>query len=140
MRLTRASQYAIGALVHMACKPDGISASHDIARAEGIPERFLLKVLKPLVSARVLYSVKGPHGGYRLAKPAKEITLLDVVEAVDGPISGQVDFTGGSGQGARLCQELKSVFEQAASETRRQFQRVRIADLAKEASRKARAS
>lgn len=140
MRLTRASQYAIGALVHMAGKPDGISASHDIARAEGIPERFLLKVLKPLVSARVLYSVKGPHGGYRLAKPAKEITLLEVVEAVDGPILGQVDFTGTSGQGERLHQELKEVFDQAASETRKQLQRVRIAELAKETSRKARAS
>src|SRR5947209_13535304 len=44
---------------------------------------------KPLVSARILFSIKGPHGGYRLARKAEEISLLDVLEAVDGPIRGQ---------------------------------------------------
>ena len=52
-------------------------ASHHIARARGIPELFLLKILKPLVSARILRSVKGPNGGYRLARPAQKITMLE---------------------------------------------------------------
>src|SRR5437588_5246308 len=90
MKLTRASSYALHAVVHMAAqKTDKPLASHHIAEARGIPERFLLKVLKPLVSARVLLSVKGPHGGYRLAKPASKISMLEIVEAVDGPIRGQ---------------------------------------------------
>src|ERR1700681_3560965 len=89
MRLTRASSYALHALVYMAGqKKDGPTASHIIAAKRGIPERFLLKVLKPLVSAQVLYSIKGPNGGYRLARPAGTITMLEVVEAVDGPIRG----------------------------------------------------
>src|SRR5438309_7581675 len=94
MKLTRASSYAIHALAFMAAqKSDRPVASHHIAQARGIPERFLLKVLKPLVSARVLQSVKGPNGGYRLAKAPNEITLLEVLEAVDGPIRGQSAFS-----------------------------------------------
>src|SRR5437763_15913514 len=89
MKLTRASSYALHAVAYMANqKKSEPVASHIIAQDRGIPERFLLKVLKPLVSAQILLSIKGPNGGYRLAKPANEITMLDVVEAVDGPIRG----------------------------------------------------
>ena len=74
-------------MVYMAGqKKDGPIASHIIAEKRGIPSCFLLKVLKPLVAAQVLYSVKGPNGGYRLARPASEISILEVLEAVDGPI------------------------------------------------------
>ena len=94
MKLTRASEYALHALVYLVQeKPDKPVASHIVAEAQGIPERFLLKVLKPLVSAHVLQSIKGPNGGYRLTKPAKEVSLLEVVEAVDGPIRGSAPFT-----------------------------------------------
>ena len=91
MKLTRATSYALHAVVFMATqKQNPIIASHLIAKARGIPERFLLKVLKPLVSVRVLSSVKGPNGGYRLAKLPTQITLLEILEAVDGPIRGVV--------------------------------------------------
>src|SRR6266404_500182 len=90
MRLTRASSYALHALTNMARqKPGTPVASHKIAQEHGIPERFLLKVLHPLVSAGILSSLKGPHGGYRLARPTSDITLLEVVEAVDGPVRGE---------------------------------------------------
>src|SRR5215831_14684686 len=93
MKLTRASSYALHAVAYMAAqKTDQPIASHHIAQARGIPERFLLKVLKPLVSARVLLSVKGPNGGYRLAKGANEVTMLEILEAVDGPIRGSAPF------------------------------------------------
>src|SRR5262249_60861758 len=76
MKLTRASSYAIHALVFMAGqKQNRPVPSHLVARARGIPERFLLKVLKPLVSARILYSVKGPNGGYRPPPPAGHNSL-----------------------------------------------------------------
>ena len=94
MKLTRASSYALHALAYMASEgnPDEPIASHKIAEARGIPERFLLKVLKPLVSARVLLSIKGPNGGYRLAKDPAHITMLEILEAVDGPIRGHTSF------------------------------------------------
>jgi Rrf2 family protein len=130
MKLSRASSYALHAVVHMAAEDaDRPLASHDIARAHGIPERFLLKVLKPLVSAQVLRSVKGPNGGYRLARPAGKITLLEVVEAVDGPIRGQVPFgSDGNGQ-TGFERRLETVCNEAADQLRRQLQKVRITDL-----------
>jgi len=90
MKLTRASSYALHALAYMAQQKvqNTPVASHLIAAERGIPERFLLKVLKPLVSHRILLSVKGPNGGYRLARPASDITMLEIVEAVDGALRG----------------------------------------------------
>jgi Rrf2 family protein len=128
MRFSRASLYALHALAFMARqKVNDPVASHLIAQAEGIPERFLLKVLKPLVSAGVLQSIKGPNGGYRLARAPRTISLLEVVEAVDGSIRGQVSFEGKNSGG--LEKRLESIFEQAADQVRRQYQRVRVSDL-----------
>lgn len=130
MRLTRAASYAIHAMVHIAGhKPNIPLASHEIAQAHNIPERFLLKVLKPLVSAGLLYSVKGPRGGYRLARPAREITMLDVVEAVDGPIRGHSTFHS-ENAGHGLDRRLDVICAQAAEHTRRHLGTVRITQLA----------
>jgi Rrf2 family protein len=104
-------------------------ASHVIARARGIPERFLLKVLKPLVSARVLHSVKGPNGGYRLARSATDISMLEVVEAVDGPIRGQAPLAQVEGDGA-LDRRLETICNQSAEQLRKQLQHVRLSELA----------
>jgi Rrf2 family protein len=129
MKLTRASAYALHAVVHMAARKENtIVASHLVAQERGIPERFLLKVLKPLVSARVLQSVKGPNGGYRLARPATQITLLEIVEAVDGPIRGQVPFIQTNGEGG-LHRQLEEVCSNAAERARKQLQKVRLSDL-----------
>lgn len=56
----------------------------DVATEEGLPQPFLAKILKVLSSRDILHSVRGPGGGFRLARPASEITLLDIVEAIDG--------------------------------------------------------
>lgn len=126
MQLTRASQYAIHALVYMAAQKENRPiASHVAAQAQGIPERFLLKVLLPLVSAGVLRSVKGPNGGYKLAKTPREITLLEIIEAVDGPIQSQMPFEGVNGLGDRLDE----IIAQANESVRKQFKKVRLADL-----------
>ena len=130
MKLTRAASYAIHALVFMAAqKQNKPVASHHIAQARGIPERFLLKVLKPLVSVRVLQSIKGPNGGYRLAKGPNEISLLEVLEAVDGPIRGQASFSRAETNG-QLNKRLDQICNQAADVVRKQLQRVRISELA----------
>jgi len=56
----------------------------DIAREEALPQPFLSKILKILASRDILQSVRGPGGGFRLARPSEGITLLDIVEAIDG--------------------------------------------------------
>ena len=128
MRLTRACSYAIHAMVHMAArKGTGPRPSHLTAREEGIPERFLLKVLKPLVSRGMLRSVKGPNGGYQLAKAPREITLLEIVEAIEGPIEANISFEGSDTHG--LEEQLHAICGQAADAVRRQLQKVRLSDL-----------
>lgn len=56
----------------------------DIAREEDLPQPFLSKILKILSSRNVLHSVRGPGGGFRLARKPEEISLFDIVEAIDG--------------------------------------------------------
>jgi Rrf2 family protein len=129
VKLTRASGYALHALEYMATESkEKPVASHQIAKAKGIPERFLLKVLKPLVSARLLLSVKGPNGGYRLARPASKISLLEVVEAVEGPIRGQAPLAQGEAS-SDLDARLEAVCEQAANLVKKQLGKVRVSDL-----------
>src|SRR6476661_5383798 len=89
MWLSRDAAYALHAAALVAAQGgDRAIPAHAIARPLGIPGSTFLRVLKPLVSAGVLSPVKGPHGGFRLARPASDITVLEVVEAVDGPLAG----------------------------------------------------
>ena len=129
MRLTRASSYALHAVTYMAGqKKDGPTASHVIAEKRGIPERFLLKVLKPLVSAQVLYSVKGPNGGYRLARPATEITILEVLEAVDGPIRGHAPMSHNDPRNF-LNRKLEQICNESAEQVRKTLGKIKLSDL-----------
>jgi Rrf2 family protein len=131
MRLTRASTYALHALAYMAgqAKKELPVASHIIAHRRGIPERFLLKVLKPLVSAQVLLSVKGPNGGYRLARPPADISVLEVLEAVDGPIRGYAP-SGTESDNGPLQRKLDHMCARSADVLRKQLAKIRVAELA----------
>lgn len=129
MRLTRAATYALHALAYMATqKKESPTASHIIAQKRGIPERFLLKVLKPLVSAQVLLSVKGPNGGYRLARPASDVTILEVLEAVEGPIRGYAP-PGSSDTNSPLQRRLEHICNQSAEHTRKQLSKIKLSEL-----------
>lgn len=88
LRLTNAADYAILAMIHMACLPEeAVALRTDIAQAHRIPSSFMAKILRSLVRARLLRSTRGVHGGFTLARPASEITLLDIVEAIEGPLA-----------------------------------------------------
>lgn len=129
MKLTRASSYALHAVAYMADQDNNVPvASHVIAKARKIPERFLLKVLKPLVSARVLLSIKGPNGGYRLAKSAGDISLLEILEAVDGPIRGLAPLSGEKKNGP-LNTRLESICKESADQIRKHLGAVKISQL-----------
>jgi Rrf2 family protein len=129
MKLTRASSYALHAVAFMAAqKQNKPVASHLVAKARGIPERFLLKVLKPLVSARVLHSIKGPNGGYRLARAPADISMLEVVEAVDGPIRGLAPLSQVEGDG-QLDKKLDKICNETAEVLRKQLAKVKVTEL-----------
>ena len=131
MRLTQASRYAIRALVLIGARENnGFMTSEHIAGVASISEMFLLKALKPLVSAGILRSLKGPGGGYKMARPPKDVTLLQVVEAVDGPIRGELTFQQGVKPG-ELDRRLQTVCNEVADRYRNQLQKVRLTELIK---------
>ena len=131
MKLSLATSYAITALVHLAReKADGLITAHKVARSEGVPTSLLRKALKPLVDAGVLRSATGSNGGYSLARPAKDVTLLEVVEAVDGPLLALADLVGG-GEGKALDKRLQAVCDEALAVVRERLAGVTLADLAK---------
>ena len=130
MKLTRGSSYALATLAYLAReKPEAAVSSRAVAAAEGVPERFLLKVLKPLVDAGILRSVRAPNGGYRLARAPKGVTLLEVIEAVDGPLRAEAPPV--SKDGAALDRRLQAACDEALALVRGRLARVTLAELAR---------
>jgi len=88
MRLTSRSEYALLALVHLARqKGEDYVPVRTIAEAQDIPPLFLEQILLTLKRSHHVRSLKGQHGGYRLAKPPDEITLAEIVRLFDGPLA-----------------------------------------------------
>jgi Rrf2 family protein len=87
MQITRQADYAVRAVLYLArLSPSQRAATHQVAREQRIPPSFLAKIISQLSIAGLLHTSRGARGGVALARDAKEITLLDVVEAIDGPI------------------------------------------------------
>lgn len=88
LRISRKIDYGLRAMIYLASIPgDAVVPFREVARQMSIPEDFLAKILKQLVDEGLVRSTRGPHGGYALARPAAEISFLDVIEAVEGPIA-----------------------------------------------------
>lgn len=88
LQLTRGGEYAVRAMAYLAGVPDGHVASlHEIGHAQDIPESFLAKILQSLVHVGLAESRRGARGGFALGRPAHDISMRAVVEAVDGPIA-----------------------------------------------------
>jgi Rrf2 family protein len=79
--------YALRALTELANVAPGPMKAEAIARAQGIPPKFLENILLELRHAGIVLSQRGAEGGYRLGRPANEITLADVIRVVDGPLA-----------------------------------------------------
>jgi Rrf2 family protein len=89
LRLSKKADYALIAMKHLAQRQDGggSSSAREISEAYAIPLELLAKVLQRLVRARLLASAQGTRGGYRLGRAALSISVADVIEAVDGPVT-----------------------------------------------------
>jgi len=87
MQITRASDYAVRVMIHLAGLPPGSRVRHpELSRATDVSGHFLSKVLQQLVRSRLIQSQRGSGGGFALAVPAATVSLLDVVEAIEGPV------------------------------------------------------
>jgi Rrf2 family protein len=94
MRISAKAEYAVRALAQLAADgADGPVKAEHVATEQEIPLKFLLGILRELRQARLVRSTRGPEGGYELYRPATEITLADVIRAVDGPLASVRDLS-----------------------------------------------
>lgn len=87
LQVSRKVDYALRAMIYLATLPDGTrEPQQEIASKNDIPREFLAKILKTLADRGLVSALRGPHGGVAMARPATEISFLDVIEAVEGPV------------------------------------------------------
>ena len=131
MRVSAKADYALRAMIELAAGGDGPVKGERIAQAQEIPLKFLENILGDLRHAGVVRSQRGVEGGYWLAKPAEEITVAEVVRAVEGPIANvrgvgpeQVEYAGSAAP-------LRDVWIAVRANLRAVLEHVTIADLAR---------
>ena len=88
MRLSARADYALRAAIEIAASGGGHVTSEQVARAQQIPGKFLEAILTQLRRAGLVRSQRGPDGGFWLAMPASDISLADIIRAIDGPLVG----------------------------------------------------
>jgi Rrf2 family protein len=131
MRVSAKTDYALRAAVELAAaEGDAPVKGERLATSQGIPLRFLENILLQLRHAGIVESRRGAEGGYRLARPAAEITLADVIRAIDGPLAGvsgarpeTLDFKGRS-------EPLREVWVAVRASLRSVLEHVTLADVA----------
>ena len=95
MQITRQADYATRAVLYLARHRNGKQiATSQIAKAQSIPSSFLAKIISQLSIAGLIRTFRGAHGGISLARDPQQITLLQVIEAIDGPIQLNVCVSG----------------------------------------------
>ncbi len=88
MQITKQADYALRAVMYLAKLDEGYKAStKDIAAIQQIPPSFLAKIISQLSIAGLIQTSRGAHGGVALARPPSEVSIVDVVEAIDGPMT-----------------------------------------------------
>src|ERR671910_748696 len=96
MKLSRTVSYAVQAVLQLAQLDPQTPVPCSRLAAEGkMPERFLLQILRSLVTHGILRSARGVDGGYALVKPADQISLLEVIEAIEGPYDSSLELGDG---------------------------------------------
>ncbi|MGS1078289.1 SUF system Fe-S cluster assembly regulator [Pseudoxanthomonas beigongshangi] len=87
LRVTKLTDYATVVLTVLAARPGEILSATDLADHSGLEPPTVSKVLKPLAQAGLVEGLRGVHGGYRLSRAAADISLIEVVEAMEGPLA-----------------------------------------------------
>jgi Rrf2 family protein len=130
VQISAKADYAVRALAELAAHGGGPVKGERLAGSQNIPPKFLENILSELRHAGLLYSQRGAEGGYWLARGADQITLADVIRAVDGPLAnvrGQrpetIDYAG-------AAKRLSEVWIAVRASLREVLERVTLADLA----------
>jgi Rrf2 family protein len=129
MKIDRSATYAIIATCHIAQQPEKKTVlSHDISKKYDIPLEYLLKILQQLVKANILRSKRGPRGGFTLARPAAKITMLQILETVDGPMVNNMSIADHTGK-AKFGIHADKAFDKALAQARDHYKKITLASL-----------
>jgi Rrf2 family protein len=130
VKISAKADYAVRAAAELAAADERLLKGEAIATAQGIPQHFLENILSDLRHAGLVKSQRGADGGYRLARPAAEVTVADVIRAVEGPLAAvrgeapeDVGYTGAAAP-------LQEVWIALRASLRSVVEHVTLADLA----------
>jgi Rrf2 family protein len=128
MKLSRTVAYAVQASIHLAdSQGKGPIPCSQLAAEGKMPERFLLQILRHLVARGILASTRGVDGGYRLDRAPEDVSLLDVIEAIDGPMVTTLPL--GDGLPERTQERLRDAIGEVTEESRRQLSAIKLSHL-----------
>jgi Rrf2 family protein len=128
MKMSRTVAYAVQATLQLAeCPADVPTPCSRLASEGQMPERFLLQILRSLVTHGILHSTRGVDGGYALDRLPEEISLLEVIEAIEGPLVPSVPL--GEGISESSQENLRESLEQITTTTRNQLRAIKLSHL-----------
>ncbi|HZZ29800.1 MAG TPA: Rrf2 family transcriptional regulator [Pirellulales bacterium] len=128
MKLSRTVGYALQATLQLAEAESGTPIPCSQLAAQGkMPERFLLQILRNLVTHGILHSTRGVDGGYTLERKPEEISLLDLIEAIDGPVFAHAPLA--EGLPAESVEQLATALQQVTAQARKQLSSIKISSL-----------
>lgn len=87
LRISEAASLALHTAVYLAVRVERLVTTHEVAELLGVSETHLAKVMQRLVRVGLVRSTRGPHGGFALARAGEQISLLEVYEAIEGPLT-----------------------------------------------------
>ncbi len=129
MRISRSTGYAILAVGYIAKNSDKkIILSQTISKVYDIPLEYLLKILQQLVRANVLKSKRGPRGGFSLAKTTAKINLLQIIEAVDGPMVTSLNLSEQT-KSEPFSVRMEETYLNAAQQAKAVYEKAKLSDL-----------
>ena len=130
MRITAKADYAVRAALELASVEDGEPVKGErLSEAQDIPLQFLEHILLELKHARIIRTKRGVHGGYWLARPPEEITLADVIRAVEGPLADIQDSAPEDTSYPGPAEPLREVWIAVRANLRAVLEKVTLADL-----------
>jgi Rrf2 family protein len=129
MLVTRETDYAVRTVLYLAKDCDRIASATEIARSMHIPRSFLSKILQRLVRSRIVTSSRGANGGFQLAQKPEELSLLSIMEAIQGPASINVCAIDGKRCKMSTTCTVHPVWVEIRQEVEKRLQKQTIAGL-----------
>jgi len=121
--------YAVRALCALADADDQAVTAETLARAQGLPAKFLESILNDMRRAGLLLSQRGADGGYRLSRPAEDISVADVIRPLDGPLAEVRGLRPEAASYAGSAEHLRDVWVAVRASLRQVLEQVTIADI-----------